>query len=667
MASMNHQNIGLKIFCGIVPVRSPLKPKRTTKMIFQQFVLSLAALQCASAFVTDSNCYKFETRPLPASVADEGILSATGGDSSFDVDFKAYSKGYKTVFAEVPAAECTALPGGKIPSDLKGTYYRAGPAMFSAGSILPPKTSIIQPRDGPPVPDGTNPMRMVQHPFDADGGVLGVTFQGNGESATTRYRYVRTVAMTNERRKGQRLYKAMDSTRELGSNIGEGIGNDLHTPLFRHHLLPGLNKFRKNTSNTRTVFWGKRLLSMWEGGQPYKLDGLALSTEGRSQLGGVLKEFDPLGSKMVIDPVKNRALLYGVNQGAKNSEVTVYEFDDSFQIIEEEGGKVSQSLPGFAMISDMVATENYSLFVQPQVSTVMKILFVKEPGKVITVEKVPSILHLVPRIGSRKEAKSIAIPFDGVVEAEMQLINAYEDGDSIILDAIRVDGTKKYGSDEGIQWPFATSREEYVNTAGKRSLWRYNVDLRSNSVTKEVLTDTQCFYGVVNPKQSTLQHGPIYMAIGAKGAEVSPPQGVARFDPSTKAMDSWMPESYEFCGEPMFAPKENAAFEDDGYILTVLFNGKTEQSEMIVLQSRDISAGPVARIPLSIGIPHGLHGCFVADAEATWAGDVILRRAKLSDKMESRGNRWNEVKSDFSGLGLRLDDMEEYFGDSFLS
>ena len=81
----------------------------------------------------------------------------------------------------------------------------------------------------------------------------------------------------------------------------------------------------------------------------------------------------------------------------------------------------------------------------------------------------------------------------------------------------------------------------------------------------------------------------------------------------------------------------------------------------------DIAAGPVARIPLGIGIPHGLHGCFTASEEAMWAGDEIQRRAKLADKMESRGNLWNEVKSDFSGLGLRLDDMEEYFGDSFLS
>ena len=141
--------------------------------MFRQVVLSLALLQSANSFVANSHtCYKFENTKRSASTADVGIQSTTGGDSAVEVDFEAYSKGYKTVFTEVPAVECTALPGGKIPSDLKGSYYRAGPAMFSAGSIAPPKTSIIQPRDGPPIPDGQNPKRMVQHPFDADGGVL---------------------------------------------------------------------------------------------------------------------------------------------------------------------------------------------------------------------------------------------------------------------------------------------------------------------------------------------------------------------------------------------------------------------------------------------------------------------------------------------------------------
>jgi all-trans-8'-apo-beta-carotenal 15,15'-oxygenase len=633
-------------------------------MLRDLLVAVLLVLRCADAFVTKTSGL---TRPdLKAGKTIFASTADVGSQVTIKADFEAYSKGYQTVFSELPSAECEATMG-KIPSDLKGSYFRCGPAMFSAGSIPPPKTSIIQPRDGPPVPDGQNPERMVQHPFEADGGVLGVTFQGNGETATARYRYVRTIAFTNERRKGQRLYKAMDSTRELGPSIGDGLGNDLHTPLFRHHLLPGLNKFRKNTSNTRVVYWGKRLLSMWEGGQPYKMDGLALSTEGRSQLGGVLKEMDPLGCKMVIDPIKDRAVLYGVDQGSKRSEVTVYEFDNAFRLLEEEGGKVTQDLPGFAMISDMAVTENYSLFIQPPVSTAFQFMVIREPGKVISVEKGPSTLHLVPRLGSDKSPKSIAIPFDGVVEAEMQLINAYEDGSKIILDAIRADGTRKQPGNTPSQWPWASSLEEYTQNASNKSLWRYEIDTQSGSISKELLSDVQCFFGVINPKQSTLRHSQVYMAIGGMGSDIAPPQGVGRFDTSTKTMDGWMPEAFEFCGEPMFAPKGNPTSDDDGYILTVLFNGKTEQSEMVILKSTNIAAGPVARIPLGIGIPHGLHGCFTDSEEATWEGDEIMRRSKLADKMESRGNRWNEVKSDFSGLGLRLDDMEEYFGDSFLS
>lgn len=115
----------------------------------------------------------------------------------------------------------------------------------------------------------------------------------------------------------------------------------------------------------------------------------------------------------------------------------------------------------------------------------------------------------------------------------------------------------------------------------------------------------------------------------------------------------------------MFAPK--AALQDEGYLLTVMFDGKAEQSELLVFDSSAVSAGPICRIPMGVGIPHGLHGCFTTAEEATWTYEEIERRSKLADKIEAQGDRWNEVKSDFSGLGLRFDDMEEYFGDSFLS
>ena len=63
--------------------------------------------------------------------------------------------------------------------------------------------------------------------------------------------------------------------------------------------------------------------------------------------------------------------------------------------------------------------------------------------EILNVEKKPSMLHLVPRVGSRAVPQSIEIPFDGVIEAGMQLVNAYEDGDFVILDAIRSDGSMK--------------------------------------------------------------------------------------------------------------------------------------------------------------------------------------------------------------------------------
>lgn len=292
----------------------------------------------------------------------------------------AYAAGYSTVFEELPFKYCDASMG-KLPEDLVGTYYRSGPAMFSAGSIVPPKKSIVQPKQ-PPVPDGQDKDRMVIHPFDGDGAILGVTFSGDGK-ASVRFRYVRTIAMTNERKKGKKLYTGMESTRMEGIKAGNGYGNDFPVPLFKHHLQAGLNKNRKNVSNTRSVYWSKKLLTLWEGGLPYKLDALGLSTEGKSQLGGVLDETDSFSGKSWYDPVKDRMVFYSNKQDASSSELTVYEFNSKFRVASASQYK----LPGFALLSDFAATEKYTIFVQPPISiNGMQFMLSKDPSKSIKLE-----------------------------------------------------------------------------------------------------------------------------------------------------------------------------------------------------------------------------------------------------------------------------------------
>ena len=199
--------------------------------------------------------------------------------------------------------------------------------------------------------------------------------------------------------------------------------------------------------------------------------------------------------------------------------------------------------------------------------------------------------------------------------------------------------------------------------ASKKSLWRYTVDTRSGKITKRLLMDDHCFFGVVNQLVSSQKHRYIFVNIGGLDSAVAPPQGIAKFDCESGVATSWMPEEYEFCGEPMYAPRQGKDGEDSGYVLSVMFNGRRKESELVILEASNVAAGPVTRIPLGISVPHGLFGCFTSDEGACGSPEEIERRAKLADKIESRGNRWNEVKSDFSGLGLRLDDMEEYFGD----
>lgn len=402
---------------------------------------------------------------------------------------------------------------------------------------------------------------------------------------------------------------------------------------------------------------------MWEGGAPYKLDSLGLSTEGKSLLGGVLGENDSFGGKAAYDPVKERMLFYSNKQDSGSSELTLFEFNSKFRLT----NKNEYKLPGFAVLSDFTATPNFAIFVQPQVDVnTMQYFMSKEPAKSLTLKQGESaLLHLVPRSATESEIKTIPIPFDGISDADLQFCNAYEEaeGKSIVFDVIRSDARNVSGKAKS--WPWASTLEEFQSSASKKSLWRYTVSTTDGKVDKECMSNLQTSFGVINPAVNGKDYHYIYAAVGALGNEVTPPQGIGKINVKTKVSSTWFPKEHEFCGEPMFAPRkqDGAVGEDDGYILSVLFNGEKKESDLLIFDAKSIQNGPIARIPLGVGIPHGLHGCFADSDECNWAPDAIERRAKLADKMESRGNMWNEVKSDFSGLGLRLDDWDEYFGD----
>ena len=71
----------------------------------------------------------------------------------------------------------------------------------------------------------------------------------------------------------------------------------------------------------------------------------------------------------------------------------------------------------------------------------------------------------------------------------------------------------------------------------------------------------------------------------------------------------------------MYAPKPGAdrsSGEDDGYVITLVTDSNSWQSECLVFDATDITPGPICRVQMPHRVPYGFH--------ATWARGEDLYR-----------------------------------------
>jgi len=86
-----------------------------------------------------------------------------------------------------------------------------------------------------------------------------------------------------------------------------------------------------------------------------------------------------------------------------------------------------------------------------------------------------------------------------------------------------------------------------------------------------------------------------------------------KFDRKGKNRQVWSARSeYGVLGEPVFVPKTNSldAPEDEGWVISQLYNCKEHQTQYVILDAQNISAGPIARVKLAHHTPYGFHGTF---------------------------------------------------------
>ena len=85
----------------------------------------------------------------------------------------------------------------------------------------------------------------------------------------------------------------------------------------------------------------------------------------------------------------------------------------------------------------------------------------------------------------------------------------------------------------------------------------------------------------------------MYLASGRDKSYPTPVAVVTKFDCETGKKDEWIAEPHEFISESVVVPKKGRTNgeEDDVYLMTYVFNGKTQLSECLIFDAKKVSQG----------------------------------------------------------------------------
>eukprot|EP00190_Bangiopsis_sp_CCMP1999_P004744 CAMPEP_0198729112 /NCGR_PEP_ID=MMETSP1475-20131203/14885_1 /TAXON_ID= ORGANISM="Unidentified sp., Strain CCMP1999" /NCGR_SAMPLE_ID=MMETSP1475 /ASSEMBLY_ACC=CAM_ASM_001111 /LENGTH=561 /DNA_ID=CAMNT_0044491681 /DNA_START=79 /DNA_END=1761 /DNA_ORIENTATION=+ len=518
----------------------------------------------------------------------------TGKVNAMDMD--AYVRGFESVdeeaLFEVDATDDTRDDiEGSLPEDLKGTLFRVMPGRSDAQGV------------------------PLDNYFDGDGMVVAVSF--DGKKVFVRNRFIKTKAFEREKRAKKMLYRGM-----YGSKVpGGALAN------FAVKVKQAANRF--------AVYHGRRLLCLHDWGTPYSVDPTSLLTRGRTNVRTEILNSEKMIPSARFDASTGNVVLATKSFLPVGMELSFKEYNDDYRVQRKRKEIVRAS----GLVQDFGLTKSsYILFQAPYSFDSTSHLFgVKSRYQdALSKSGTNAEILVIPRDDGRKVEK-----FRTESVYVGRIANSYdcENGD-IVIDAVQHDALFL---GDGLM------AKNYGERVPRSSLVRYV--LRQDGTTQEVeLLHNQVDYPTTSPTVQSQRHTYIY-AVAAEMEEVSPPRGIAKIDCDTKSVEKWIPESASsFCSAPVFVPRRSdssSQAEDDGYIVTMLYDGADNASKVAVLDAQQLTKGPLCLINLQRPYPHGL--------TSTWTSDTFsMAAAQKTNSFEIFKNKgWNQVDSGFSLMGLQ--------------
>ncbi|KAK6332152.1 hypothetical protein TWF718_002686 [Orbilia javanica] len=215
----------------------------------------------------------------------------------------------------------------------------------------------------------------------------------------------------------------------------------------------------------------------------------------------------------------------------------------------------------------------------------------------------------------RTGEKGVVATFETNAFFAFHSINAYEEGNDIILDVpiyknLDVIHTLYYSSLRSTS-PDAPIQIAKFKTQFTR--WRLpNIPEKPDPMTRTATFDFKEDLGmelpVINPNHITRKHRYVYaVSIRGKSSWVD---GIVKYDTETRTPTYWEKHGHS-PGEPIFVANPDGKDEDDGALLTIVLDGHSEKSYLLVLNAKDMTE--LARAEVGTVVPFGFHGTYVGN------------------------------------------------------
>jgi len=406
--------------------------------------------------------------------------------------------------------------------------------------------------DGRYVRNGANPLSgSSAHPFFGDGMLHGVRLR-DGRAEWYRNRYVQTP------------FIADPSVDILDPSV--------------------MMDMTYSKANTHVVGHAGKILALEEGHFPYVVDG-DLATVGPTDFGGGLHGSFTAHPK--ICPVTGELLAFGYSAVAPY--LRYLRVSAAGELVQTENITVG----GPTMMHDFNVTRNYVVFMDLPACFDME-LAMSGDMPIRWSDSYPARLGVMPRNGCDADVRW----FDVNPCYVFHPMNAYEEGDTIVLDVARFSHIWR---DSAMDFPPPT-------------LWRWTIDTRSGKVREEQVDDRSAEFPRVADSVVGLKHRFGYMmAMDVAGDPADPrttAAAILKYDRETgKRSDIEFGRGTQ-CGEPVFVPAVDASHEDDGYLMTFVYDADADASRFVIMDAATMDAEPVAAIDLP-RVPNGFHGSWI--------------------------------------------------------